>query len=239
MQKLSLLFMKDGLQWQILKAKKVIEEKQFFVTEESPTNLIEEALNEVLSRDDFQDITVLSTLNHFTVMPEGFDKHNLGFDLIAYNSDVDKANEELMLSINKKFDVQFYYSFPKNFYKAIKSKDLPTYFNFTGEKFLNTINNKHKKEIHINLYKNQVEFFALENKKVVLYNNLDASSEVDFLYFIMFTLSKIGFGINDTYFYIYGETSENDTFISELQKFAKHMKILFDNLYKKSFILNA
>lgn len=231
--------MKDGLQWQILKAKKVIEEKQFFVTEESPTNLIEEALNEVLSRDDFQDITVLSTLNHFTVMPEGFDKHNLGFDLIAYNSDVDKANEELMLSINKKFDVQFYYSFPKNFYKAIKSKDLPTYFNFTGEKFLNTINNKHKKEIHINLYKNQVEFFALENKKVVLYNNLDASSEVDFLYFIMFTLSKIGFGINDTYFYIYGETSENDTFISELQKFAKHMKILFDNLYKKSFILNA
>ena len=121
----------------------------------------------------------------------------------------------------------------------IKSKDLPTYFNFTGEKFLNTINNKHKKEIHINLYKNQVEFFALENKKVVLYNNLDASSEVDFLYFIMFTLSKIGFGINDTYFYLYGETSENDTFISELQKFAKHMKILFDNLYKKSFILNA
>ncbi|SKB87997.1 Protein of unknown function [Soonwooa buanensis] len=239
MQKLSLLFMKDGLQWQILKAKKVIEEKQFFVTEESPANLIEEALNEVLSRDDFQDITVLSTLNHFTVMPEGFDKHNLGFDLIAYNADVDKANEELMLSINKKFDVQFYYSFPKNFYKAIKAKDLPTYFNFTGEKFLNTINNKHKKEIHINLYKNQVEFFALENKKVVLYNNLDASSEVDFLYFIMFTLSKIGFGINDTYFYIYGETSENDTFISELQKFAKHMKILFDNLYKKSFILNA
>lgn len=231
--------MKDGLQWQILKAKKVIEEKQFFVTEESPAHLIEEALNEVLSRDDFQDITVLSTLNHFTVMPEGFDKHNLGFDLIAYNADIDKENEELMLSINKKFDIQFYYSFPKSFYKMIKSKDLPTYFNFTGEKFLNTINNKHKKEIHINLYKNQVEFFALENKKVVLYNNLDASSEVDFLYFIMFTLSKIGFGINDTYFYLYGETSENDTFISELQKFAKHMKILFDNLYKKSFILNA
>ena len=105
MQKLSLLFIKDGLQWQILKAKKVIEEKQFFVTEESPANLIEEALNEVLSRDDFQDITVLSTLNHFTVMPEGFDKHNLGFDLIAYNADVDKTNEELMLSINKKFNI--------------------------------------------------------------------------------------------------------------------------------------
>jgi hypothetical protein len=37
----------------------------------------------------------------------------------------------------------------------------------------------------------------------------------------MFTLSKIGFGINETSFYAYGETTENETFISELQKFVK------------------
>lgn len=231
--------MKDGLQWQILKSKKVIEEKQVFLTEESPNDLIEKTLADILSRNDFQDIMVLSTLNHFTVMPQGFSQHEIGFDLISYNADIDKNEEELMLSINKKFDVQFYYSFPKNFYKTIKEKNLPTNFNFTGEKFLNTISSKNSKEIHINLYKNQVEFFALQDRKVILYNNLDASSEVDFLYFIMFSLSKIGFGINDTHFFIYGETTENDTFISELQKFAKNMKILFDNLYKKSFILNA
>jgi uroporphyrinogen-III synthase len=62
-------------------------------------------------------------------------------------------------------------------------------------------------------------------KKVVLYNNLDADSEVDFLYFIMFSLSKINFGTAETHFHIYGETHENETFISELKKFVKNIKL--------------
>lgn len=239
MLKLSLLFLKDGLQWQILKSKKVLEEQIFFVTEESAPNLIEEELDKVLLRTDYDEINVISALNHFTITPEGFDKHALGYDLVSYNAEINKDEEELMLSINKKFGIQFYYCFPQKFYQKIKDKDIPTHFNFSGEKFIYHTKNKEKKEIHINLYQNQVEFFAVENKKIILYNNLDTSSEVDFLYFIMFTLNKIGFGINDTYFYLYGETASNDTFISELQKFVKHLKIVYDNLHKKSFIHNA
>ena len=144
-----------------------------------------------------------------------------------------------MLSVNKKFGVQFYYTFPKNYYQLIKDLNVATNFNFSGEKFLNTINPKNQKEIHINLYHNQCEFFALNQKKIVLYNNLDVNSEVDFLYFIMFTLSKIGFGINETQFLVYGETTENETFISELRKFVKNLKIVYDNIPKKNFILNA
>jgi len=105
-------------------------------------------------------------------------------------------------------------------------------------KKLNSIYHKNSKEIHINLYHNQCEFFAISNKKIILYNNLDVNSEVDFLYFVMFTLSKIGFGINETQFYVYGETTENETFISELQKFVKNIKIVFDNIPNKNFILN-
>jgi DNA gyrase/topoisomerase IV subunit A len=59
-------------------------------------------------------------------------------DLIGVKA-VNEENEELMLSVNKKFGVQFYYTFSKNFYKKIKSKKLPTKFNFSGEKFLNSI----------------------------------------------------------------------------------------------------
>lgn len=172
-------------------------------------------------------------------MPEGFSQHDLGYDLIAYNAPVDKEKEELMLSVNKKFGVQFYYSFPKNFYQLIKDLNIPTQFNFSGEQFLNSITSKNQKEIHINLYHQQCEFFALDEKKVILYNNLDVTSEVDFLYFIMFTLSKIGFGIEETKFFVYGETTENETFISELQKFVKNIKIVFDNLPKRHFLLNS
>jgi hypothetical protein len=238
MNVLNLLFIKDGLICQIAKNKSIVEEKSYFVNEDSPENYIGEQLDEVLIKQRFDEIYVVSALNHFTLMPEGFSQHESGFELIAFNAPVNKEKEELMLSINEKFKVQFYYTFPKNFYKKIKDLALPVNFNFSGEKFLNSINVKNNKEIHINLYHNQCEFFAIDHKKVILYNNLDVSSDVDFLYFVMFTLSKIGFGINETYFFTYGETTENETFISELQKFVKNLKIVSDNIPTKNFILN-
>lgn len=238
MQKLALLFTKDGLQWQISKGKTILEEESHFVDEESFLNFIEDKLENVLSGNLVNEINVISALNHFSLTPDTFADHELGYKLISYNANVDETNEELMLSVNKKYGVQFYYTFPKYFYNRIKVLKVPTKFNFSGESFLNKISVKNQKEIHINLYHHQVEFFAFENKKVILYNNLDTNSEVDFLYFIMFTLSKIGFSTTDTNFYIYGETAENDTFISELKKFVKKLKIVSENSAKKNFVLS-
>lgn len=238
MEKIKLLFTKDGLQYQLLRRKTVLEEQHFIQTEEHAEDFIAEKLDDILALKNFKEISVVSALNHFTLMPEGFSDHALGYDLIAFNAPVDRETEEIMLSVNKKFGVQFYYTLPKNFYQKIKSTDLPVNFNFSGEKFLNALTTKNQKEIHINLYHEQCEFFALDQKKVLLYNNLDLSSEVDFLYFIMFTLSKIGFGIDETSFFVYGETTENETFIAELKKFVRHLKIVFDNIPQKNFALS-
>lgn len=239
MQKLALLFTKDGLQYQISKNKTVLEEHSFFADEESPEEAISGKLKEILAQKNISEITTFSAINHFTVMPQGFSEHGLGYDLIAFNAPVDRENEELMLAVNKKSGVQFYYTFPKKYYGQIKEQKIPTKFNFSGEKFLSTLNIRNQKEIHINLYHHQCEFFAFDQKKMVLYNNLDVNSEVDFLYFIMFTLSKIGFGINETHFFVYGETTENETFITELRKFVKHLKIVFNNIPKRNFVMNA
>lgn len=239
MEQLQLLFTKDGVQYQISGNKNVSEENSFFKEEDSPKAFIDEQLTAILDGKTFKDISVISALNHFTLMPDGFSEHELGYDLIAFNANVDRENEELMLSVNKKFGIQFYYTFPKPTYQKIKDLGIPTKFNFSGEQFLNSITVKNQKEIHINLYHHQCEFLAFNQKKVILYNNLDVTSEVDFLYFIMFTLSKINFGINDTQFFVYGETTENETFISELRKFVKNLKIVYDNIPKKNFILNV
>ena len=113
MRKLSLLFTKDGLQWQISKSRKVLEEKIFLKDEDTPKDLVEENLNEVLASEKFSEISVISSINHFSIVEEGFDQHDLGYNLISYNADVKRDSEELMLSVNKKFGIQFYYSFPK------------------------------------------------------------------------------------------------------------------------------
>ena len=239
MKNLSLLFTKDGLQWQIYEADNVTEEEARFVTDETPENFIENELDKILRREDWAEIKVFSAFNHFSLTPEVFTENQLGQQIISYNSDVKTESEELMRSINQKYGVQFYYSFPKHFYQKIKDLSSVSNFHFSGERFLDSVNVNKDNEIHINLYHNQVEFLALENGKLVLYNNLDATSEIDFLYFIMFTLSKIGFDINKTYFYIYGEISENDTFISELEKFVPAISIMYENFKGKHFIVNS
>lgn len=238
MQKLKLLFTKDGLQYNLSKNKNVLEEQFFYKTEEANNQLITESLEKILTEKTFSEIEVISALNHFTLVPQGFNQHDLGYQLISYNAEVDENKEELMLSINKKYGVQFYYTFPKNLYQTIKATAKPTKFNFSGEQFLNTVVSKKKHEVHIHLYHNQCEFFALENKSLILYNNLDLNSEVDFLYFILFTVKKLNFNLQDTHFNVYGETTENETFISELRKFVKHLNIKFDNHHKNNFILN-
>ena len=239
MKNLSLLFTKDGLQWQINEADNVTEEEARFVTDETPKNFIEEELDKILRRENWAEIKVFSAFNHFSLTPEVFTENQLGQQIISYNSDVRTESEELMKSINQKYGVQFYYSFPKHFYQKIKDLSSISNFHFSGERFLDSVNVNKDNEIHINLYHNQVEFLALENGKLVLYNNLDATSEIDFLYFIMFTLSKIGFDINKTHFYIYGEISENDTFISELEKFVPAISIVYENFKGKHFIVNS
>lgn len=85
---------------------------------------------------------------------------------------------------------------PKELYQKIKSSNIPAVFNFSGEKFLSqTLAKTSGEQIHINLYHNQAEFFAMKDGKILLYNNLDANSEVDFLYFIMFAVSKLNFDL--------------------------------------------
>lgn len=238
MQKLNLLFTKDGLQYQICKGKTVQKEIHLFPDENSDNTFVSKNLAKILEEKNFQEINVISALNHFSLQKDTFSAHDLGFNLIGLNADVDNENEELMLSINKKFGVQFYYTFPKDFYSQIKTLKVQTTFNFSGEKFLQKISFKNSKEIHINLYHHQCEFLAIDEKKMILYNNLDVNSEVDFLYFVMFTLSKINFGLEETKFFVYGETTENDTFISELQKFVKNLTIVFDNIHQQNFILS-
>lgn len=238
MQKLNLLFTKDGLQYQICKGKTVQKEIHFFPDENSDSTFVSENLKKILEEENFQEIGVISALNHFSLQKDTFSDHDKGFSLIGLNADVDKENEELMLSVNKQFGIQFYYTMPKEIYSQIKALNLPANFNFSGEKFLQKISFKNNKEIHINLYHHQCEFLAIDGKKLVLYNNLDVNSEVDFLYFVMFTLSKINFGLEETRFFVYGETTENDTFISELQKFVKNLSIVFDNIHQQSFILS-
>ena len=236
--KLQLLFTKDGLLCREVKGRAAVKSEQHLNPMHTPPVLIQEALEHSLHQPYFTQIEVISAINHFAMMPSTFSMHEKGMELIAYNAAVQPESEELMLSVNMHHGVQYYFTLPKHYYHRIKERNLPTSFHFSGERFLKTIEVRNKPEIHIHLYHQQCEFLVFEQKKILLYNHLDRSSEVDFLYFIMFTVSRLGFELNKTYFYLYGEIKENETFVSELRKFASHLKIIFENTAKKHILLD-
>lgn len=238
MQNLSLLFTKDGLQWQISEADQIIEEEARFVTEVTPKDFIEQELEKILKRHSWEKIKVFSAFNHFSLAPEDFSHHELGHAVISYNAETSPEHELLKSTTNTKHGVQFYYCFPKVFYRKIEETRVPFTLDFSGEVFLDAINTQKPREIHINLYHHQMEFLVMEEGKLLLYNNLDATSDVDFLYFIMFSMNKIGFSIENTFFYIYGEIPDNETFISELEKFTPHIQVAYENFKGKHLILN-
>ena len=146
MSKLHLLFTRDGLQYQ-LSDKGKNAGKAFYNEEVSAEHFISGKLDEILAQNP-DEILVISAINHFTLMPEGYANHDAGYTLIGYNAPVDKEKEELMLSVNRKFGVQFYYAFPKNFYEKIKSKNITVKLNFYGENFLNSQHSRGGKEIN-------------------------------------------------------------------------------------------
>ena len=55
---------------------------------------------------------------------------------------------------------------------------------------------------------------------------------------MMFTLKKLNFEIAETKFFLYGEVAENETFTTELQKFAPDVNIVFANSSGKNFMLS-
>lgn len=238
MAKLSILLTKDSIGWATGKGSSYLE-KHYTATEDHPLELILDKLDEAFETPKIKKVEVISAINHFTLLPLGFDQHELAYPLLSFNAKVDENLEEAMLAKNRSFHVQFYYALPKRIYQKIKSKKLPTLFNFSGEKLLeNLVLRKSKPQFHIHLYEKQCEFFAFKNSKIVLYNNLDEGAEVDFLYFVMFSVKKLGFSLGETLFYIYGNVEANETFLQELHKFSPHVNIVGENLKNKfNFIL--
>ena len=72
MKNLSLLFTKDGLQWQINEADNVTEEEARFVTDETPENFIENELDKILRREAWAEIKVFSAFNQLLADSRSF-----------------------------------------------------------------------------------------------------------------------------------------------------------------------
>ena len=70
MEKLKLLFTKDGLQYEITKMKSLLEENAYLPQIDLPNFSVAEKLDEVLAKKKYSEIVVVSALNHFSLTPD-------------------------------------------------------------------------------------------------------------------------------------------------------------------------
>ncbi len=238
MNKLNLLLTKKKIQYVILQKGNVVLDENWSSEEEDSIIDYEKQLLQIINNNPVDEINVISAYNWFGMTPI-IEQHELAKDIVSLNANINENTHELMLNVNNKYNVQFYFAMPNNTYKILKKSNKPTKFLVSGDRFLNyiEIGKNQKYQLHIHLLHEQVEFFVFFRKKILLYNHLDESSEVDFLYFILFTISKMPFGIQDCDIMLYGEIEAHQTFVSELKKFAAHSQLSKQNIQNNSHIL--
>lgn len=200
------------------------------------------SLQELPKEWDFEkhkgDVVFISAQNHFNLMPESYTQHELAADIIRANAPIVPEREEIMLSINKTYGLQFYYSIPKALYHNLKNRFSSISFNFSGDQLLKQIKPFGRPQTVIHLRKTHCEFFILNQKRVLLYNSICSQNEVDFLYFILFSIQKLGYSLSSMQYTIAGNAEAHDTFISELRKIAPSVKIIPEPASQKLFIFN-
>lgn len=185
---------------------------------------------------NISQVHCISAVSHYAMAPAGYEVHEAAAPMIAANAEFSPDKEEIMLSVRPKYQVQWYYSIPKMLYGEMKSRFPSVNFNFSGAQFLDKIHVGKSLEAHIHFLNDQCEFFIFKNKKIQLYNNLHSQNEVDFLYFVLFSLQKLNISITETRYFIYGAAQAHETFLSELKKIASHISMEENRPNGKLFI---
>ncbi len=231
MGKLFILYSHHGFFYQHIHNRRILSEK-------SLENSIDKNWVDIFpSTLTLQEVEIICSVPQFSIFPYGYEDDVIGAESIAWNAS-HELPQEAMLSMHPKFALQWYFSIIKEDYNLLKNKFPNATFEFSGGKFLQSISIGKGKECHIHLEENTCEFLMLSHKKLVLYNFLEASEEIDFLYFIMFSLKKVHFEISRTRFSIYGNTKLNITFIEELKRFGAKVSIKPEHANGRHFLFN-
>jgi hypothetical protein len=117
-------------------------------------------------------------------------------------------------------------------------------FRHSSSVLLETLNKIHGNNSdtigYVHLALNQIDFAVFSQKKLKYFNSFEISSEVDFLYYLLFALEQLGKNPNDFKLRLVGDITEGDPVFETASEYFENLSILipptsFPNLkYKES-----
>lgn len=226
-KKLSILFMKDGFSFCILKDKALIHAEKI-VCEPPLNSSYYEVLNQKLQQQiylnqTYDQIQVAYLGNQFNIIPNAyFEQDNDAQKWLEFNAEVFEGDQIQTCDLQHA-EAKLVYAYPQEIAEIVKTKfnDVPV--KSGSELFINSLAIVgDQAQLFLNVHPAQIEILVYKDQKLQLYNIFEISTKEDIVYYVLNGIKQLDLDPNTVEVYYFGWETE-DPNLKMLMNFVRHV----------------
>ena len=239
--KLSIQFNLDGFSFCITnntsKETLYFSEYVFDEKQSNPENLLDK-IKEIFKTDsylqkDFAAVLVVHQNNLFTFVPNQYFDENKLVEYLNYNIKTlatDFIAFDDLHSINAKNIYVPYVNINNYLFQNFGEFEYRHHLTLFIEQLI-SINNSDKKEVYVNVTKENFDVVVIENKKLKFSNSFSFESKEDFIYYILFTFEQLKLDVEKTALFFSGDIELNSDIYKITYQYIRNVSFLESSNY--------
>ncbi|WP_299062284.1 DUF3822 family protein [uncultured Polaribacter sp.] len=239
--KLSIQFNLDGFSFCITnntsKETLYFSEYVFDEKQSNPENLLDK-IKEIFKTDsylqkDFATVLVVHQNNLFTFVPNQYFDENKLVEYLNYNIKTlatDFIAFDDLQSINAKNIYVPYVNINNYLFQNFGEFEYRHHLTLFIEQLI-SINNSDKKEVYVNVTKENFDVVVIKNKKLKFSNSFSFESKEDFIYYILFTFEQLKLDVEKTALFFSGDIELNSDIYKITYQYIRNVSFLESSNY--------
>lgn len=219
---MNLLFYKGGFSFFVQSEQKNKGKVQTF--EVSQPNLWEEEVCKELEtnlalRRNFKEVRACFLSSFYSLVPTTYKDENAETLL---NFSEAEFEENQLLTGSSRWDAHFVYGTSQALMECLSKQYDHLNFFHSGQVFLSALDEK-AGEVHLNLFKGNLEVAVLEEGKLVFYNLFDSPTDEDVLFYTLFAIEQLNLETNKMKLVTYGDLKPSTSAYGTLRKYIRNL----------------
>jgi len=177
-------------------------------------------------RRNFESVSAAFVSSFFNLVPQEY--ASISNDVLLNLSEAEFENNAI-LSVATKHGSNFVYGTSQILLDKLKELYGKINLHHSGQVFLDSIVFSKQAELHLNLYKKNLEVVATSEKGILFYNLFEAQSAEDILFYSLFVLEQLNFDANKVEMKSYGELQPASSAYQLLKKYIRYISPALKN----------
>lgn len=233
--KLSIQISLNGLSFCVLDSISntiIKQESTLFAEELNPyevlknlTALIEK--NE-LSKLSFSEVTVIHRNTLFSLVPKALFNEKEIANYLKFNTKI-LANDHIAFDEILNFDIMNVYvpfiNINNYIYELFGDFEYQHHGTVLIQSLLNNFDGTKEPICYVHILEKQLDITVIENKKLVLYNSFNYTTNEDFIYYILFVLEQLNLDAETLKLKLFGDVEEGDSLYNLCYKYIRNVTV--------------